>query len=37
VPEAEFTAWLADAKKKFAGNTTAPTVLAPTVLAQARD
>jgi cytochrome c oxidase subunit 2 len=47
VPEAEFTAWVADAKKKFAARatpaqqaaatSTAPDPAAPTVLAQARD
>jgi hypothetical protein len=47
VPAAEFTAWVADAKKKFAARatpaqqaaatSTAPDPAAPTVLAQARD
>jgi cytochrome c oxidase subunit 2 len=41
VPEAEFTAWVAEAKKKFADNGAGPNAAAPnaitTVLAQARD
>jgi cytochrome c oxidase subunit 2 len=42
VPEAEFTAWVAEAKKKFADNGSGPNAAAPaaastTVLAQARD
>ncbi len=39
VPEAEFTAWVAEAKKKFADNGSAagPATASTTVLAQARD